>query len=333
MDALLALCRESESRSRNRRAERRPRRRRVLVGCSVGFLAVIVGGLAVKAPQVAGGGGPQIAGKGAPQVAGAGAPRATPGPGTAAAASRRPRRDRSGHRKRHKVPSAAAFRDAWSFAQSRSGLVSLAVVDSEGKLLGRDESRRYAAASVVKSMLLAAEVRRLKRADAGIDSNTDALLTAMITYSDNGAADAIYARVGDDGLFEVARRAGMKRFTVAGYWGNAQITAADMARFFGDLDRALTRRHRVYAKGLLGSIIASQRWGIPAAAGEKWATRFKGGWLPTHALVHQAAELRERDGPGELSIAVLSDDQPSHGYGTETVRGVAERLLSASGGG
>ena len=124
----------------------------------------------------------------------------------------------------------------------------------------------------------------------------------------------------------------MTRFTVAGYWGNAQITAADMARFFGDLDRALARRHREYAKGLLGSIIASQRWGIPEAAGDDWAVRFKGGWLPDHALVHQAAELRERDGNRELSIAVLTDDQPSYDYGVETVRGVAERLLSEKGG-
>ena len=56
--------------------------------------------------------------------------------------------------------------------------------------------------------------------------------------------------------------------------------------------------------------------------------RFKGGWLPDHALAHQAAELRERHGPRELSIAVLTDDMPSFDYATDTVREVAERLLS-----
>jgi hypothetical protein len=106
-----------------------------------------------------------------------------------------------------------------------------------------------------------------------------------------------------------------------------------MARFFCDLDRVLARRHRKYAKGLLGSIIESQRWGIPAAAGDEWAVRFKGGWLPDHALAHQAAELRERRGRRELSIAVLTDEQPSHAYATESVRGVAARLLSPGGGG
>ena len=108
------------------------------------------------------------------------------------------------------------------------------------------------------------------------------------------------ARVGDAGLFEIADRAGMTRFTVAGYWGNAQVAAGDLARFFGDLDRVFVKRHREYAKGLLGSIIDEQRWGIPTAAGDKWAVRFKGGWLPDHALAHQAAELRERHGPRAL---------------------------------
>ena len=53
-------------------------------------------------------------------------------------------------------------------------------------------------------------------------------------------------------------------------------------------------------------------------------------WVRLQIIV---AELRERDGPRELSMAVLTDDQPSHEYAIETVRGVAERLLSRSRGG
>jgi Beta-lactamase enzyme family len=225
-----------------------------------------------------------------------------------------------------KIPSAAALDRARDYARGRSGVASFAVVNSEGKLRGSRINRRYPAASTVKAMLLAAEVKRLRH--SSLDGTTDSLLTAMITMSDNVAADSIYARVGDAGLFDIADQAGMTRFTVAGYWGNAQVTAGDLARFFGDLDRMLVKRHREYAKGLLGSITESQRWGIPVAAGDRWAVRFKGGWLPDHALAHQAAELRERDGPRELSIAVLTDDMPSFDYATDTVRELAERLLS-----
>lgn len=323
IEELRARLQVSERRSRERRAARRGRGRRSALRSAALALAVLAGGLAIEAPELAGGDEPVAA-----SAAAAGGPRA-PGPAGRAAPSRAfADPDRKRPARPPKVPTAAALREAWRYARSRGGLVSVAVVDSEGKLRGRDEGRRYASASVVKAMLLAAEVRRLKQAGAGIDSATDSLLTAMITASDNDAADSIYARVGDAGLEQVARRAGMRRFTVAGYWGNAQITAADMARFFGDLDRVLARRHREYAKGLLGAIIESQRWGIPAAAGERWAVRFKGGWLPDYALVHQEAELRERDGSRELSLAVLTDEQPSFEYGIETIEGVAARLLS-----
>ena len=150
----------------------------------------------------------------------------------------------------------------------------------------------------------------------------------MITYSDNAAADSIYYRVGDVGLYRVARAAGMPRFAVSGYWANAQITAADMARLFARLDAVMAGPEREFALGLLGSVISEQSWGVPDAAGERWAVRFKGGWRETErgSLVHQAAELR-RDGRS-LAIAVLTDGQPSQPYAIRTVRGVARRLLA-----
>jgi Beta-lactamase enzyme family len=227
------------------------------------------------------------------------------------------------------VPAPGAFKEAWSYAQARGGAVSIAVVDTRGRLRGEAENRLYSSASVVKSMLLAAELRRLEREGLPLDSGTESLLHAMITYSDNDAADSIYYRVGDAGLFEVARLAEMNGFTVAGHWGNAQITAADMARMFSDLDRIFAGPHREFGLGLLGSIVSEQSWGIPAAAGKQWAVRFKGGWVTTERgqLAHQAAELR--NGSRHIAIAVLTDYQPSMSHATETVRGVAERLLAS----
>jgi hypothetical protein len=240
-------------------------------------------------------------------------------------AGRRRPRDRPPDRP---VPSADAVRAAAVYAEERGGLVSFAVVDSEGRLRGRDADRLFSAASIVKAMVLAAELHRLADEHAHVDTSTASLLEAMITYSDNEAADTIYARVGDEGMHAVAERAGMKGFEIAGHWGNAQVTAADMARFFADLDRMLPARHREYGRTLLASIMESQRWGIPEAAGDRWGVRFKGGWLPEKALVHQAAELRSRSGPEQISLAILTDEQPSYGYGIETVRGVADRLLA-----
>lgn len=227
------------------------------------------------------------------------------------------------------VPAAAAHRAAAEYAETRDGLVSFAYVDSRGRLDGHDSDRLYPGASVVKAMLLAAELRRLSDAGLALDPDTRSLLSAMIGFSDNDAADAVHARVGDAGMRDVAERVGMSAFTVAGHWGNAQITAGDMARLFAELDRALPQRHREYGLDLLGSITPSQSWGIPAVA-PRWDAYFKGGWLPDKALVHQAAALSERGGGSRaVALAVLTDQQPSFAEGVETVEGIAWQLLTA----
>jgi beta-lactamase class A len=220
------------------------------------------------------------------------------------------------------------MRDAWGFARRRGGQVSIAVVDTWGRVRGRDGGRRYVSASVVKALLLAAELRRLERDSLALDSGTRELLTAMITHSDNDAADTVYARVGDPGLLEIARTAGMRRFSVNGYWANAQVTAADLARFFSRLPRLLPRRHRRTALHLLAAIQRDQRWGVPRAAGARWRVCFKGGWRATGRgeLVHQAAWLRGED--RALAIAILTDAQPSRPFAIHTVRGIADRLLA-----
>ena len=101
-----------------------------------------------------------------------------------------------------------------------------------------------------------------------------------------------------------------------------------MALFFDQLDETFPSRLERYAKGLLGAVTESQRWGIPSAAAG-YSARFKGGWRPTEIgqLVHQAAELR--DGRRRLSIAVLTDGQPSMAVGVETIEGVTARLLGS----
>jgi hypothetical protein len=119
----------------------------------------------------------------------------------------------------------------------------------------------------------------------------------------------------------------MKSFAVSGYWGSARITAGDQARFFAQLDRLTPPRCQRYARSLLSSIVSWQAWGLPEIARPAWRVFFKGGWrrsLHGH-LVHQVA-LLER-GRRALAIAVLTDGNPSHGYGRKTVRGVGARLL------
>jgi zinc D-Ala-D-Ala dipeptidase len=150
----------------------------------------------------------------------------------------------------------------------------------------------------------------------------------MVRWSSNRAADTVYGWVGDGGLLDLARRAHMRDLTVAGHWGGVYFSAADQARFFLRLRRLLPRGSRGYALGLLSTIVRTQRWGFSRfSLRAGWSTYFKGGWRRTGlgSLVHEAA-LFERDGQ-RFSLAVLSDGNPSHDYGTATLRGVAERLF------
>lgn len=223
-------------------------------------------------------------------------------------------------------PGASEMRDARHFAADRAGTVSFALADGD-RVRGSDVDRRFASASLTKAMLLLAYLRQLERDGEHLGEDARSLLEPMIRNSDNAAASHIERLLAPEVLDRLAKRAGMTRFTYTGDWANAQVTAADQARLFLRADQLTPPAHRDYARRLLSGIASEQSWGIPAAARPRWEVFFKGGWRPEAAgeLVHQAALLERHD--RRLGIAVLSDGNPSHAYGTTTVRGIAARLL------
>ena len=225
------------------------------------------------------------------------------------------------------VPSAAAIRRAWRFARRSPGVVSAAVVDSRGRLRALRGERSFVAASVAKGFMLAAVLRRLAAAGEELDGGTAATLRAMITVSDNRAAESIYASLGDDPIEAAARAGGAGGVDVRGWWSETYLGANDAARFMRRVRRVVPGRFREFAMGLLAGIAPEQRWGIPVAAGPSWRVWFKGGWRNTArgALTHQMALLRGRH--RLLAIAVLTDAMPSMAAGIETIEGVARRLL------
>ena len=228
-------------------------------------------------------------------------------------------------------PPRARVRVARRFIARRAGIGSFALIDSAGRVYGYAPRRTYVSASVTKAMLLVAYLRSLGGRRPSAEER--GLLGPMIRRSDNDRADAVYARVGDAGLLRVARRAQMRHFAVAGYWGYARITALDQARLFLRVDRLVPSGNRAYARRLLASIVSQQRWGFSRhAARAGYVTFFKGGWRGTTLgrLVHEAA-LFERGGT-RFAMAVLTDANPSHDYGTATLRGVAARIFATGGG-
>ena len=220
------------------------------------------------------------------------------------------------------VPTARARRAAFAWAAQRAGEVAVAVVDSRGNASGYHARRPFITASTVKAMLLVAYLRRHRT----VSDAMRATLTRMITVSDNPSSDAVYASVGRSGLLGLARRARMSSFRTGGGWILCRVDAADMARFFRDMERYIPRAHRRFANRLLSSVVSYQSWGIPAVARPLgYRVYFKPGWLGAWVLASQAARLeRERV---RVGIAVFTDHNPTSVYGKETVAGVTARLL------
>ena len=214
---------------------------------------------------------------------------------------------------------------ATAYARSRTGRVAFAVIDDKGRIRGWHVDEQHRSASVVKAMFLVAYLGRIPGRD--LTRADRALLKPMIVRSDNNAATRTRAITGPGRVYGVAKRAGMTRFVLKNAWGDTLITAADQARLFAKIDLLVPKRHRDYARKLLASIIPEQRWGIPRALPRGWRIFFKGGWRPLSGrnLVNQSAFIEKSD--RRVSIAVLTDGNPSHEYGTETLRGVARRVL------
>jgi hypothetical protein len=224
-----------------------------------------------------------------------------------------------------RYPWAKRVKAATAYARAREGRVAFAVLDLDGRMRGWHVDEQHRSASVVKAIFLVAYLNRI--GGRGLTGADRSLLGPMIRRSDNDAATRVRNIIGAGAVYAVAKRAGMKRFVLKTRWGDTLITAADQARLFARIDLFVPKRHRAYARRLLASIIEEQRWGVPRTLPPGWDVFFKGGWRPLAGrnLVNQSALIQSDD--RRVALAVLTDGNPSHVYGTETVRGVARRVL------
>lgn len=216
------------------------------------------------------------------------------------------------------------------WARGRPGTVAFAVMD-HGTVRSFQGQRQFRSASLVKAMLLVADLRHHAATGVPLSAADRSRHSLMIRVSDNGAATRTFGLVGRANVMRLARQAGMRHYRVGGNWGSSQLAANDQARFWRSLNGLLPAKYRGYGRNLLRTIDHSQVWGgAPVARARGYRTMFKSGWLPQPGgwFVHQG--LRVERGTCTVGIAVLTGQQPSMATGVDSLRGVVDRLLSGA---
>ncbi len=217
------------------------------------------------------------------------------------------------------------------FGARREGSVSFAVTTG-ASTFSMNGRRRAPLASVVKVPLMAAALKEARGHD--LSPGEGELIEAMVRRSDNEAATRIFDVVGIGKLAAISRAGGMARFEPEYAWGLSTSDALDQARFMRRLPALLPPRHRKAALAHLHGVVGWQRWGLARVPHPGWSLHFKGGWgigsVGFDGTVnHQVALLRR--GKDRLGLAILTQGNPTHRYGTETIEGVARALLKGLG--
>lgn len=229
-----------------------------------------------------------------------------------------------GDREAREKRAVAAARD---WARGRPGVISFAL-RTRGHLRGHATARQVPAASLLKTMMLAAYLRRPAVRRRPLRGWERRMLSPMIRSSDDAAAARTLGFVGNGELLALARASGMRDFRVhPSVWGMSTTSARDQAGLYWKLRRLLPDRHERFALRLLARIVPGQRWGVGRVRlPDGWRLHFKGGWGSGRGLVdHQAALLE--NGRRRVALCITTTSNGSHAAGKRTLRGVARRLL------
>ncbi|MCW2912285.1 MAG: hypothetical protein JWN52_353 [Actinomycetia bacterium] len=227
------------------------------------------------------------------------------------------------------------------YLDGRTGRLAITARDlSTGVTFGYGTKLKFPTASIVKVDILAALLLKAQRAGRTLTTSEKSTATRMIEYSDNKAANALWAEIGGTGGLTAANRKLGLRSTIAGsggYWGVTMTSTADQLRLLSALTSKkspLSARSRAYALGLMGDVISTQDWGVSAGADDGDSVALKNGWLPraTDGGTWVVNSIGRIHGDGhDYLIAVLSDHNTTMDSGVTKVEHVTQLVTKAFG--
>ncbi len=225
------------------------------------------------------------------------------------------------------------------YLRAREGRVGIAaVLPSLGTVYSLRGDQKFQMASVAKIVIMGAVTHRAFQQGRDLTDAESSLLDAMITVSDNDAADALWiAAGGAAGIAGFLEELGVEGIDLdpQGYWGDSQASPEAVAQLLAKVgwDPALDPLTRDTAVELMGRISPEQAWGVTAGIEPELSGSVRvvlkngwypqdGGWVVNSAGLVLPADHRERG----YSLVVMADGQPTLDYGIETVETVASMV-------
>ena len=159
--------------------------------------------------------------------------------------------------------------------------------------------------SVAKLPIMLTLLDQVTEQGRALTAGESSLLSAMITESDNDAADALFAEVGGaSAIKSYLASIGIDGSGISATdWGDSEMSASEAARLMGMLidGDILDAQHQELAMNLLEDVDSAQAWGVVDSVSYA-TTGVKDGWYP------------ERDGwvIDSVGYAVGSLDYPDY---------------------
>lgn len=154
-------------------------------------------------------------------------------------------------------------------------------------------------------------------------------LIAMITQSDNNAADRLYAVMGKTAAMQdLEMRYGLSKTSTDSGWGTTRTTSADQAKLLsqviGTRESPLPEAQRIILRDLMKSVNPQQSWGAGTNIPTGWTVAVKNGWyqsvsgdLPPVGLwrVNTVGFVWDQDGVPRWIYTAFSNEWPTQAAG------------------